>query len=98
MKGFSPNRSVYVAFLLIATEVACDTGSGVERGVTGSVQDRTMPTSGHADAAAADVRRHHDDMLAELRVELGLSGEQFAQLQEIFARRHAASEAAWAQA
>ncbi len=84
-------------FVLIATALACDTGDGVDRAVTSSVQDRATLTRAHADAASADVRRHHDEVLAELRIELGLSAEQFAQLQEIFARHHAESEAAWAQ-
>jgi hypothetical protein len=87
----------YPAILLIVTAVACDTGTGVERAVTSAVQDRTTLTPGHADATAADMRRHHDDVLAELRIELGLSAEQSARVQEIFARRHAESEAAWAQ-
>ncbi len=89
MKAFSLTSVAYPAILLVATAFACGTGSGADADVTGAV---------HADAVAADVLRDHDDVLAELRVELGLSGEQFAQLQEIFARRHAESEAAWAQA
>ena len=87
----------YPAFLLIVTALACDTGSGVERAVTGAVLDRTSLLPAHADAVAAGAPRHHDEVLAELRVELGLSAEQFARVQEIFARHHAESEAAWAQ-
>jgi hypothetical protein len=82
--------------LLIATALACDAGSGVERAVTGAVPDRTGLTPAHADAVAASVPRHHDEVLAELRAELGLSAEQFARVQEIFARHHAESEADWA--
>ena len=69
--------------------------------VAGVTLDRTVLIPAHADAAAAGVRRgvprHHDEVLAELRIELGLSAEQFAQLQETFARHHAESQAAWAQ-
>ena len=84
-------------FILIATALACDTGDGIDRAVTSSVQDRATLTPPHADATSADVRRHRDELLAELRIELGLSAEQFAQLQETFARHHAESQAAWAQ-
>ena len=69
--------------------------------VAGVTLDRTVLIPAHADAAAAGVRRgvprHHDEVLAELRAQLGLSAEQFAQLQETFARHHAESQAAWAQ-
>ena len=84
-------------FVLIATALACDTGDGVDRAVTSSVQDRATLTRAHADAASADVRRHHDEVLAELGAKLGLSAEQAARVQEIFARHHAEREAAGAQ-
>ncbi|HEX9705703.1 MAG TPA: hypothetical protein VGA20_10680 [Gemmatimonadales bacterium] len=87
----------YPAFLLIATALACDTGSGLEGAVTGAVQDRTILLPAHADAVAAGVLRHHDEVLAGLRAKLGLSAEQSARVQEIFARHHAEREAARAQ-
>lgn len=96
MKAFSPTPVAYAVFLLIATAVACDTGSGVERAVTGAVQDRTILPP--ADAVAAGVLRHHDEVLAGLRAKLGLSAEQSARVQEIFAAHQGAIEAAWAEA
>ncbi len=86
------------ALLLIVAALACDTGNGVERTVTDTVQDRAIVMPAHADAAAADVARHHDAVLAELRAELGLSPDQSARVREIFARYHGQSEAAWAEA
>ncbi len=80
--------------LLIATAMACDAGSGVERAVTSAVQDRTLliPTD------ARGVRRHHDEVLAELSAELGLSADQSARVREIFARHHPERATAWAHA
>ena len=75
------------ALLLIATVLACDTGTGVERAAPSAVQD----------AVAAGVSRHHDEVLAELGAKLGLSAEQAARVQEIYARHHAEREAAGAQ-
>lgn len=63
--------------------------------VGGVVLDRTMLIPAHADAVAAGVPRHHDEVLAELRAELGLSVEQSARVQEIFAARQGEIEAAW---
>ena len=69
--------------------------------VAGVVVDRTMLIPAHADAAAAGVRRgvprHQDEVLAELRTELGLSAEQSARVQEIFAAHQGQMEEAWAQ-
>ena len=87
----------YPAFLLIATALACDTGSGVERAVTGAVQDPTILLPAHADAVAAGVLRHHDEVLPGLRAKLGLSAEQSARVQEIFAAHRGEIEAAWAE-
>lgn len=67
--------------------------------VVGCGLDRTLlaPT---ADAAAANVGRsaprHHEQVLAELRAELGLSAEQATRVQEIFAAHQAEVEQAWA--
>lgn len=67
--------------------------------VTGVVLDRTMLVPAHANAAAAGVRhggpRDHAEVLAELRAELGLSAEQAARIEEIFAARHGEIEEAW---
>jgi len=67
--------------------------------VAGVVVDRTMLIPAHADAAAASVRRglphHHDEVLAELRAELGLSAEQSRRVQEIFAAHQGEIETAW---
>ncbi len=87
----------YPAFLLIATALACDAGSGVERTVTGAVQDPTILLPAHADAVAAGAPRHHDGMLTELRAKLSLSADQYARVREILARHHAEREAARAQ-
>ncbi|HYT83935.1 MAG TPA: hypothetical protein VEK86_10805 [Gemmatimonadales bacterium] len=69
--------------------------------VAGVALDRTMLIPAHADAAAAGVRRgvprHHDEVLAELRAELGLSAEQSRRVQDIFAAHQGELEAAWAQ-
>jgi len=69
--------------------------------VAGVALDRTMLIPAHADAAAAGFRRgvprHHDEVLAELRAELGLSAEQSRRVQEIFAAHQGEIEAAWAQ-
>jgi hypothetical protein len=65
--------------------------------VAGVVVDRTMLIPAHADAAAAGVPRHHDEVLAELRAELGLSAEQSRRVQEIFAAHQGELEAAWTQ-
>ena len=69
--------------------------------VAGVVVDRAMLIPAHADAAAAraqgGVPRHHEDVLAELRAELGLSAEQSRRVQEIFAAHQGEIEAAWAQ-
>ncbi|MBI4500523.1 MAG: hypothetical protein HY700_05120 [Gemmatimonadetes bacterium] len=69
--------------------------------VAGVVVDRTMLIPTHADATAAGVRggvpRHHDEVLAELRAELGLSAAQSRRVQEIFAARQGQMEAAWTQ-
>ena len=69
--------------------------------VAGVVVDRTMLIPAHADAAAAGVRRgvprHQDEVLAELRTELGLSAEQSRRVQEIFAAHQGEIETAWAQ-
>ncbi len=71
--------------------------------VAGVALDRTMliPAHADADAAAAGVRhgvpRHHDEVVAELRAELGLSAEQSRRVQEIFAAHQGEMEAAWAQ-
>src|SRR5712692_4306371 len=97
MKVFSPTPVAYPIVLLIATVVACDTGSGVERAVTGAVRDRTILLPAHSDAVAAGVPRHHDEVLAELRAELGLSADQSARVQEILAAHQGEIEAAWAQ-
>jgi len=75
------------ALLLIATALACDTGTGVERAAPSAVQD----------AVAAGVSRHHDEVLAELSTKLGLSADQSARVREMLARHHAESEAARAQ-
>ena len=84
-------------FVLIATALACDTGDGVDRAVTISVQDRATLTPPHSDATSADVRRHHDEVLAELRAQLGLSAEQSRRVQEIFTAHQGEIEGAWAQ-
>lgn len=63
--------------------------------VAGVTLDRTMLIPPRADAGAAGVSRHHDDVLAELRAELGLSAEQATRVQEIFAARHDAIQEAW---
>jgi hypothetical protein len=69
--------------------------------VSGVVVDRAMLIPAHADAAAARARggvpRHHEEALAELRAELGLSPEQSRRVQEIFAAHQGEIEAAWAQ-
>ena len=69
--------------------------------VAGVVLDRTMLTPTHADAAATGGRhggpRDRDAVLAELRTELGLSTEQTARVQEIFAAQQGEIEAAWAE-
>lgn len=65
--------------------------------VAGVVLDRTMLIPAHADAGAAGVPRHHDEVLAELRAELVLSAEQSARVQEIFAAHHGEMEVAWAE-
>ncbi len=69
--------------------------------VGGVVMDRTMLIPAHAHATAAGVRhevpRHHDEVLVELRAELGLSAEQSRRVQEIFAAHQGEMEAAWAQ-
>jgi len=69
--------------------------------VAGVALDRAMLIPAHADAAAAraqgGVPRHHEDVLAELRAELGLSAEQSRRVQEIFAAHQGEIEAAWAQ-
>ncbi len=69
--------------------------------VAGVVVDRAMLIPAHADAAAARARgsvpRHHEDVLAELRAELGLSAEQSRRVQEIFAAHQGEIDAAWAQ-
>lgn len=62
--------------------------------------DRTIlaPPAG---AAVAGVRhgepRHHDEVLAELRVKLGLSAEQSASVQKVFAAHQDDVEEAWAE-
>lgn len=68
--------------------------------VGGVVLDRTVLIPARADAAARGVShapRDHDAVLAELRTELGLSAEQAARVQEIFARHHGEIEEAWAE-
>ena len=68
--------------------------------VVGCGLDRTILTSPTYAAAAGDqhgAARHHDEVLAELRAELGLSAEQSARVQEIFAAHQGQMEAAWAQ-
>lgn len=69
--------------------------------VAGVAVDRTMLIPDHAHAVAVGVRgggpRDHDEVLAELRAELGLSPEQSAQVEEILAARHGEMEAAWAE-
>jgi len=68
--------------------------------VAGVVADRTMLIPAHADAAAAGIQpaipRHDDDVLAELRTELGLSAEQSRRVPQIFAAHQGEMEAAWA--
>ena len=85
------------ALLLIVAALACDTGNGVERTVTDTVQDRAIVMPAHADAGAADVARNHDVVLAELDAKLGLSADQSARVRDIIARHHAGSDAAWEQ-
>lgn len=65
--------------------------------VAGAVLDRTVLLPGYAGAVAADTPRHHDEVLAELGAELGLSAEQSARVQEIFAAHHGDVEVAWAE-
>ncbi len=68
--------------------------------VAGVALDRTMLIPAHADAAVAGARhgaRHHDEVLAELRAELGLSAEQSRRVQEIFVAHQGEIEAAWTQ-
>jgi len=69
--------------------------------VAGVTLDRTVLIPAHADAAAAGVRRgvprHHDEVLAELRAQLGLSAEQSRRVQEIFTAHQGEIEGAWAQ-
>lgn len=61
--------------------------------VAGVALDRSMLIPGHA--AAAGVPRHHDEVVAELRAELGLSAEQSARVQEIFAAHQGEMKEAW---
>jgi len=68
--------------------------------VVGCGLDRSILTSPTYAAAAGDrhsALRHHDEVLAELRAELGWSAEQSRRVQEIFAAHQGAIEAAWAQ-
>lgn len=70
----------------------------------GAGRDPRSPGGGPTDVSrarlavrpgAAGGSRHHDEVLAELRAELGLSAEQARRVQEIFAARHGEIEAAW---
>ncbi|MBI4500524.1 MAG: hypothetical protein HY700_05125 [Gemmatimonadetes bacterium] len=92
MKAVSPTPVAYLIVLLIATAVACDTGTGVERAVTGAVQDRTILLPAHSDVVAAGVPRHHDEVLTDLSAKLGLSADQSARVKEILATHHTESE------
>lgn len=61
--------------------------------VVGVALDRTMLMPAHA--AAARVPRHHEEVLAELRAELGLTAEQSARVQKIFAVHQGEITQAW---
>lgn len=65
--------------------------------VAGVALDRTLLIPAHALAGEAGVHRNHDEVLAELRAELGLSAEQSARVQEIFAAHQGEINAAWAE-
>ena len=64
--------------------------------VAGVALDRTMLIPPHAAAGEAGVPRHHEEVLAELRTELGLSAEQSARVQQIFAAHQGEINEAWA--
>lgn len=68
--------------------------------VVGCGADRAIlspPTAALARSAQHDAARHHDEVLGELRTELGLSADQYARVQEIFKARQAEIDAAWEQ-
>jgi hypothetical protein len=68
--------------------------------IVGCGADRTLlsaPSYAASSSTRQDVARHHDEVLAELRTELGLSDKQYARVQEIFKARQGQIEAAWQQ-
>lgn len=68
--------------------------------VVGCGADRTVlspPANAAARSTQNDMARHHDEVLSELRTELGLSAEQYARVQAIFKGRQAEMDAAWEQ-
>ncbi|HKA60143.1 MAG TPA: hypothetical protein VKD28_16115 [Gemmatimonadales bacterium] len=68
--------------------------------VIGCGADRTLlsaPSYAATSYAGQDVARHHDEVLAELRTELGLTAEQYTRVQEIFKARQGQIDSAWQQ-